>query len=73
MEIETVVEHCKHPDCVYRNGDGNKATCDYILYEKRPRGCKISECDKYRRAKRKKQRTDGFAFVYGIVEEDDEV
>lgn len=58
MKIETVAEHCKHPDCVYRGhlASSNQYTvpcCDYILLEKRPRNCRISKCDKYKRGIRR--------------------
>lgn len=48
--IETVEEHCKHKDCVYRLILDSRLTpfCGYILIEERSRNCKISECDKYR-------------------------
>lgn len=57
-KVETVTEHCKHPDCVYRGNisASNQYTepcCDYILLEKKCRGCAISKCDKYRRGVRK--------------------
>ena len=48
-KIETVDEHCPK-DCIYRqpirsmNCDG----CMYSVMENKLRGCKISECDKYR-------------------------
>ena len=46
--IETVKD-CRHKDCAYRSKMSNKAieTCDYFLITNKPRGCKISECDKY--------------------------
>lgn len=57
MIIETVEENCPHKDCVYRsfltgfigvNGKWEKVDiCYYIGYTHKPRGCKISECDKY--------------------------
>lgn len=52
--IETVEEHCQHKDCLYRLILDSKRTpfCGYILIEERMRGCRISECDKYRRGKR---------------------
>lgn len=47
--IETVKE-CKHKNCAYRSKMSNKAieTCDYFLITNKPRGCKISECDKFK-------------------------
>lgn len=48
-KIETVKD-CKHKDCAYKSKMSNRAieTCDYCLITKMPRGCKISECDKYK-------------------------
>lgn len=47
--IETVKD-CKHKNCACRSKMSNRAieTCDYLLITKKPRGCKISECDKYK-------------------------
>ena len=48
--IETVAEHCKHPDCSYRKVIQTGAwipMCDYIGATGESRKCKISECDKY--------------------------
>lgn len=45
--VETVRQHCQHPDCKYRSTGGLQQTCDYLLMTKMVRGCKISECDKY--------------------------
>ena len=53
-EVETM-EHCKHDDCVYRGYiylDGQEPVCQYALVECKARGCKISECDKYRAGKK---------------------
>lgn len=46
--IETMKD-CKHIDCIFRSSGvgGSIVTCDYILKMRVPRGCKISECDKY--------------------------
>lgn len=76
-EIETVAEHCKHKDCVYRSriSSSNQTTeecCDYILFAGESRKCKISECDKHRKGKRKRVfLTDGV--IRYILEFDDEV
>lgn len=51
-EIETVVRHCKHKDCIYRGYLYWTPFCDYIGVEKKSRGCKISECDKYKPGKK---------------------
>ena len=46
--IETVEEHCKHEDCIYRGKVfAFTPCCLYAMFEERTRGCKISECDKY--------------------------
>lgn len=47
-KIETM-KACKHIDCIFRSSGvgGSIVTCDYILKMRAPRGCKISECDKY--------------------------
>lgn len=51
---ETVSEHCKHKDCIYRIKIGTQdPICTYIEKEHRPRGCKISECDKYKAGSRR--------------------
>lgn len=39
---------CRHPDCYYHGTKNTTPTCDYLLHTGTPRGCKISECDKYR-------------------------
>lgn len=48
--IETVLEHCRHPECVYRSQieGGNTPICFYAVLAGQSRGCKISECDKYK-------------------------
>lgn len=55
--IETVNEHCKHEDCIYRahltGSDSKIEYCDYLCMVGKSRGCKISECDKYVKGKRK--------------------
>ena len=48
-EVETVMKHCKHPDCMYRGHfDGDVRCCHYMLITGHSRGCSISACDKYR-------------------------
>lgn len=39
---------CRHPDCHYRSAKNTVPTCDYILRTGMPRGCKVSDCDKYK-------------------------
>lgn len=51
-EVETVKEHCKHEDCIYRRYLCWTPYCDYIGVEKQPRGCDISKCDKYKAGKK---------------------
>ena len=52
--IETVDNDCKHKDCYYRlRFDGTCEYCAYCLVEYELRGCKISECNRYKRGKRK--------------------
>lgn len=46
-DIETVKEHCKHPDCMFRGLFDGDPCCKYTLVTGRPRVCSISECDKY--------------------------
>ena len=43
---ETMID-CKHKDCVYRGNKSGLTTCDYCYITGMPRGCKISQCDKY--------------------------
>lgn len=49
-EIELVSTHCKHKDCIYRKeiASGGTPFCFYAAMEHQARGCKISECDKYK-------------------------
>ncbi len=52
--IETVEEHCQHPDCYYRMKlDDSCHYCGYCIVEYQLRGCKISECTRYKRGKKK--------------------
>lgn len=50
--IETVEVHCKHKDCIYRGILSWTPYCNYIGIEKEPRGCKISQCDRYKPGKK---------------------
>lgn len=49
-EIQTVAQHCKHPECIYRSqiDGGQTPICFYAALAGEPRRCKISECDKYK-------------------------
>ena len=64
-DIELVETHCKHRDCVYRNyirGEGI-SFCGYILEEGHSRGCKISQCDKYKPGKKTKARMHPMIYI----------
>jgi len=51
--IEEVDEYCPK-DCIYRmHLDGTTHYCGYCAVEKRSRGCKVSECNRYKRGKKK--------------------
>lgn len=49
-ELETVAQHCKHIECIYRSqiDGGQTPICFYAAMAGEPRRCKISECDKYK-------------------------
>ena len=49
-EIEEVRFHCTHPECIYRSSidAGTIPICFYAVLAGELRGCKISECDKYK-------------------------
>lgn len=53
--IETVEEHCRHTDCVYRCILDAQGTpfCNYAVMERRMRNSRISECDKYKRGRKR--------------------
>ena len=48
---------CKHPDRYYHSAKNTVPTCDYILRTGVPRGCKVSECDKYKPRGKEKNKT----------------
>ena len=48
---------CRHPDCFYHSAKNTVPTCDYILRTGVPRGCKVSECDKYKPRGKEKNKT----------------
>lgn len=51
--IEEVDRYCPK-DCIYRMYfDGTTHYCGYCAAERHSRGCKVSECDKYKRGKRR--------------------
>lgn len=49
-EKAETIKDCKHKDCEYRRSGNDRMnpTCDYLIMTGQPRGCDISECDKYR-------------------------
>lgn len=52
MDIETVNKHCKHKDCRYRGRFSFvDEACFYMYYTGVPRGCPISECNRYKPGK----------------------
>lgn len=55
-QAETM-EKCNHPDCYYHSAKNTLPTCDYILRTGVPRGCKVSECDKYKPRGKEKNKT----------------
>lgn len=70
--IELVADLCPK-DCVYRTtlDGGGTPCCIYILCEDKSRGCKVSECDKYKAGERVRPRmTDEYVIwwereIYG--------
>lgn len=74
-ELETVRDHCKHSDCMYRSSidAGQIPICYYAVLANECRGCKISECDKYKSGKPIRPRMDREYVVfweYEIYDED---
>lgn len=52
--IEELVDKLCPTDCIYRiRFTPTTDCCAYCLFKKQSRGCRISECDKYRRGKRR--------------------
>lgn len=73
--METVDKDCKHKDCAYRmrlapSGGGKTQICAYCMYTGHTRGCKISECDKYVKGKRKMRHGGNDGLMIYEVEED---
>lgn len=66
---EEVWSHCKHEDCIYRIGfTRSDECCAYMLATDRPRGCSISQCDKYKSGTRKVRidwETMALVWIYG--------
>lgn len=73
--IETVDEHCKHKDCVFRGHlshvKNSTACCDYLYLTGKRRGCKISECDKYRKGSRVIRIDRGIGFISSLEQNDE--
>lgn len=66
--VETVAEHCKHKDCMFRSLLSSTPYCAYLAVTKHPRGCSISECDKYQKGKAKRVSTlGGIEFQYDDI------
>ena len=78
QEVETVLDQCKHLDCVYRgrlNGSGTPF-CQYIMMEHKSRGCPISECDKYKSGAKTQPRMTSECMIlweYEIYEDADTI
>lgn len=51
------IEPCKHPRLLLSQRENTLPTCDYILRTGVPRGCKVSECDKYKPRGKEKNKT----------------
>lgn len=71
--IETVEECCGHPDCVYRLILDARGTpfCNYCVMEQELRGCRISECTRFRTGIRKVEMVkDGLYYLWRIQQED---
>lgn len=70
--IETVDEHCKHKDCIYRFRFDRCDFCNYIVVEGKPRGCSISECDKYVKGRKEPKMTENGLWFIRVAEEETE-
>ena len=58
---------CNKGDCKYRStNNGQFTSCDYILFEGKPRGCKVGDdCDKYCPGERKSLYVRNFKCIQG--------
>lgn len=72
--IEQVSTHCKHPECIYRSSisGGNIPVCLYAMLAGEARGCKISECDKYKDGRKIRPRMKEKYIIYWETEVYDE-
>lgn len=67
--IELADDYCPK-DCYYRlRFDTTTFCCGYCIIEGHPRGCKISECDKYRQG-HKRVVIDKADMTYRWIEDD---
>lgn len=63
--IELVSECCQHEDCVYRATIyPHIPICNYAAVEHQIRGCKISECNRYRGGEPIKPTMDNEYMIY---------
>lgn len=72
--IETVDEHCSHDDCIYRFRLSSYRCdfCNYCVVTGELRGCKISECTRYVKGRKRAKMTDaGLWFEWLFENEDD--
>lgn len=70
-EIQLVSTHCKHEDCIYRSYityNGRVPVCLYAVFECQPRGCKISECNRYIPGKKLKAKMREDIVIYWETE-----
>ena len=71
-EVELCETYCPS-DCVYRVMLQEKIpACYYSVIERKIRGCKISECDKYRSGKPLKARMDSEYVVWWEYQYDED-
>jgi hypothetical protein len=66
--IETVAKNCPHKDCMFRSQVSGVPYCAYIAITRHPRGCSISDCDKYKKGKTRRVSTlGGIEFQYDDI------
>ena len=76
-EVELAKDYCPS-DCYYRSyiDGGNTPICFYAVIERKCRGCRISECDKYRKGTPTKavmQRDYAILWEYDYDDEDADI
>lgn len=66
--MDVQYEGCPKEDCMYRSTNyGKCVTCDYILIEKRRRGCEAGEnCDKYRPGPRPNLWAQSYTYIQRV-------